>query len=77
MLLQIKYFGMLTDITGCTNENLEFSGTTTGELLAELFTRYPGLSSKDFKVAVNQHIVAENAEINHNEVALLPPFSGG
>ena len=77
MLLQIKYFGLLTEVTGCNNEHFEFSGATVSDLLQELFIRYPDLTNKDFKVAVNQEIVSNNAIINEVEIALLPPFSGG
>lgn len=77
MLLQIKYFGLLTEVTGCTDEQFEFSGTTTSELLQELSTKYPELTNKDFKVAVNQEIVLNDTLIEDTEIALLPPFSGG
>ena len=77
MLLQIKYFGILTEVTGRASEDLEFSGATVNELLDQLFAVYPELRNKDFKVAVNQEIVSNLSAINNTEVALLPPFSGG
>ena len=77
MQLEIKYFGMLTEVTNCNNENFEFFGESVAELLNILFAKYPQLSSKDFKVAVAQQIVSENDKITRPEIALLPPFSGG
>ena len=77
MLLQIKYFGLLTELTGCTDEQFQFSGATTSELLRALSIKYPELANKDFKVAVNQEIVENNHLIDGMEIALLPPFSGG
>jgi molybdopterin converting factor small subunit len=77
MLLQIKYFGMLTESTNCTEESLEFSGATVYQLLDQLKEKYPDLNSKDFKVAINREIVDESIKIEHPEIALLPPFSGG
>ena len=77
MLLQIKYFGLLTEITGCADEQFDFSGTTVNELLLELSTKYPELITNDFKVAVNQEIVSNDTLIKDDKIALLPPFSGG
>lgn len=77
MLLQIKYFGMLTEITNRSDESLEFSGSTVNDLLTQLTATYPLLGNKDFKVAVDQVIVSNDHKITHPEIALLPPFSGG
>ncbi len=77
MLLNIKYFGMLAEITNCNEETHEFSKTSVNELLAELFRKYPELEAKDFKVAQNHEIVSNDSNITAPEIALLPPFSGG
>ena len=77
MRLQIKYFGMLTEITKCTEETLLFSGMTVEELLTQLKEIHPALNNKDFKVAVNHEIVDNAVQIEHSEIALLSPFSGG
>lgn len=76
MLLQIKYFGMLTEVTECLMESLEFSGTVD-QLITELEGKYPQLKDKHFKVAINQEMVSGSTLIDGPEVALLPPFSGG
>jgi molybdopterin synthase sulfur carrier subunit len=77
MNLNIKYFGVLAEVTHCQEENLEFSKTTVGELLEFLFEKYPNLKQKDFQVAQNNSIVDKDAQIRNTEIALLPPFSGG
>ena len=77
MQLQIKYFGLLAEITNCDQETLEFSKSQVSDLLDELYIKYPLLKEKDFKVAQNHEIVSNNSEITNLEIALLPPFSGG
>ena len=77
MQLNIKYFGMLAEITQCSEEDLEFSRSSVTELLDVLFEKYPNLESKDFQVAQNNAIVSKKTMITDAEIALLPPFSGG
>ncbi|MEM7085310.1 MAG: MoaD/ThiS family protein [Bacteroidota bacterium] len=77
MNLNIKYFGLLAEISGCTEEELEFSKTSVHELIETLFEKYPSLKEKDFQVAQNHEITSREMPITANEIALLPPFSGG
>lgn len=77
MKLTIKYFGQIAEITHCDEETLEFSQSTIGELQSELFHKYPKLKEQDFQIAHAMEIAQSEAEITHNEIALLPPFSGG
>jgi molybdopterin synthase sulfur carrier subunit len=77
MQLNIKYFGLLAEITNCNEETLEFSNTTISELLETLYNKYPELKTKDFQVAQNKEIVSNITNISGDEIALLPPFSGG
>ncbi len=77
MNLNIKYFGLLVEVTQCSEETLAFSKTTVSELLNILFKKYPNLKDKDFQVALNNEIVSKDTLITANELALLPPFSGG
>lgn len=77
MNLKIKYFGLLAEITGRSEEELEFSKTSVSELTEMLFEKYPTLKEKDFQVAQNHEISSDQATITESEIALLPPFSGG
>jgi len=77
MLLNIKYFGLIAELTQCSEESLEISGATIRELRAFLFEKYPELKNKDFQIAQNREIVSEESRISSGEIALLPPFSGG
>jgi molybdopterin synthase sulfur carrier subunit len=76
-MLTIKYFGLLAEITQCNEEQIEFSGNLVNELLDTIFFKHSGLRDKDFQVAQSQVIISKKAEISENEIALLPPFSGG
>ncbi|MGA1226003.1 MAG: MoaD/ThiS family protein [Tamlana sp.] len=78
MLITIKYFGQLTEITHLNEETIEVSEKKTiSELLDTLYRKYNTLKTKDFQVAQNQELVDENTKITGQEIALLPPFSGG
>lgn len=77
MQLNIKYFGLIAEITKCDEETLEFTKSTISDLKTILFGKYPELKNKDFQVAQNQEIVANDTIVSGEELALLPPFSGG
>ncbi len=77
MNLKIKYFGLLAEVTRCSEETLEFTKISVSELLEVLFDKYPELKTKDFQVAQNHEIVSKETIVSANEIALLPPFSGG
>ena len=77
MLITIKYFGMLTEVTNCKEETINFSGNNISELLDTLYVKYSGLKNKDFQVAQNQELVSIETKLTSNEIVLMPPFSGG
>ena len=77
MKIKIKYFGMLTEVTSCEEEIIDFSGILISELLEVLFIKYPNLKDKKFQVAQNNELVPVNIKISSQEIVLLPPFSGG
>ncbi|MBU3821652.1 MoaD/ThiS family protein [Flavobacteriaceae bacterium XHP0103] len=77
MNINIKYFGLLAEVTQQEAETINFEGKLVSELLDVLQSKYPALKNKDFKVAQNQELVSINTEITGQEIAILPPFSGG
>jgi len=76
-MITIKYFGLIAEVTSQTEETIDFSGRFISELLDTLYFKYPDLKNKDFQVAQNQELVSKSTEIIGQELALLPPFSGG
>lgn len=77
MKITIKYFGLLTEVTHCEEERIDFSGTNISELLETLYAKYSNLKTKDFQVAQHAELVNINAKITGDDIVLLPPFSGG
>ncbi len=77
MNLNIKYFGLLAEVTRCDEETIAFSKSSVSELLNVLFKKYPELKDKDFQVAQNNEIVSKDTLVISSVIALLPPFSGG
>ncbi len=75
--MKIQIFGVLTEVIGDTE--IEMKGVENSENLKErLYDAYPFLKNYRFELAVNREIIAENTVIQHDdELALLPPFSGG
>lgn len=77
MKLNIKYFGLLAEVTHRSEEVYDFSQETIGDLINDLIEKYPELKSKDFQVAHALKIAEKDTKITESEIALLPPFSGG
>jgi molybdopterin synthase sulfur carrier subunit len=80
MRLTIKAFGITREIIGEKEKVLELeSGTTVSSLKAELEVQYPELKGlKSLFIAVNNKYEEEDAKLNENdEIALIPPVSGG
>ncbi|MFZ1704516.1 MAG: MoaD/ThiS family protein [Saprospiraceae bacterium] len=77
--MKIKCFGRISDII--TSEwELEKEMSTWFELKKALIKKYPLLEYEVFTIAINQQMYNGNEDIalNHNdEIALMPPFSGG
>ena len=81
--MTILLFGITKDIVGSSSLSMPVSETarlhTVGELKAHLCSTYPQLSKlSSLAVAVNNEYAEENAPIdNFDEIALIPPVSGG
>ncbi len=51
---------------------------TVEELKCELESRWPALQGASYRVAVNQSYVADESPVRcEDEIALIPPVSGG
>lgn len=77
MKINIKYFGLLAEITGRKEDNIEFSGTLAQDLRDTLLLRYEELNQSVFHIVENKEILSNNTLIKSNEIVLLPPFAGG
>ena len=75
MILKLKYFGMIAEALGKEAEELDIDIINVSEL-NDYFQSH--LKEINFKIAVNHNLVDSTYQLNNNdEVALLPPFSGG
>jgi len=76
MSIHIILFGQLADIAG--NSVFVNDVTDTDGLINVLHKTYPALAGSKYVIAVNKEVITSNTLLNeNNEVALLPPFSGG
>jgi len=77
MKLQIISFGKISEIFAPQEMEIEnISGTE--DLKAYLENLFPKLKGMKYKLAVNQNIIQANqALLNNDMVAIMPPFSGG
>lgn len=75
-MIRVLYFGPLRTITSLPKEVLT-GIKSLEELKSLLLEKYPKLSSAHFVFSVNQKITEACSLKENDEVALLPPFSGG
>jgi molybdopterin converting factor small subunit len=77
--IRLFYFGWISDITQCKEEKRILSKMTINEILDELCLHYPKLNEREkYRISVNRKLITENVTLSQgDEIALLPPFSGG
>src|ERR1700736_250004 len=81
MQVRILFFGVLKDLAGQSTDSLSLpGGATLGEVLGYYEQRIPSLSSLKASIAmsVNQEYARLETKLRDgDEIALLPPVSGG
>ncbi|MFY0712679.1 MoaD/ThiS family protein [Seonamhaeicola sp. NFXS20] len=77
MLITVKYFGQIAEVTHKSEETLNVEGTKISDVLKLLNEKYKDLKHKDFQLAQNQELVTKETKLTGDELALLPPFAGG
>lgn len=75
--MKILFFASISEKTGCSS--LDLHGIRdTDELMRDLELKYPGIRELNFAIAINKSIFHSNTQLSEaDEIALLPPFSGG
>jgi molybdopterin converting factor small subunit len=77
MNITIKLFGQVADAIGSNSIQVD-NISDTEELIQQLNKTYSGLINLKYRIAVNRKLIQAKTELkNGEEVALLPPFSGG
>lgn len=79
-MAQLLYLGRLAEVMGCAGETLSIGPDlrTAGELLRSLGERQPALCQPTVKIAINRTLANDDQRIlDSDEIAFLPPVSGG
>jgi molybdopterin converting factor subunit 1 len=81
MNVNVKFFAVTKDIVGASQQSIALpEQSTTNDLLEHLIILYPKFSEWKpfFRIAVNQEYVTQEILLtDKDEVALIPPVSGG
>lgn len=81
MTIKLRLFGVLRELVGQDTLHLDLPpGATTGQLLSQLSDQYPPLRQMAAAVAVSVNLQYASQEVSlkdGDEVALIPPVSGG
>jgi len=78
MKANIKYFGMIAERIGKSEESVDLDEKNQSDLRSYFIQKYTFLNEMDYQIAVNQtltEVIDTNTEFV--EIALLPPFAGG
>lgn len=75
--MNVHLYGVLEEVTGHKVLKVD-DFRSSDELTQTLKKQIPALNEYTFQIAVNQEIITENTDISSaDEIAFLPPFSGG
>ena len=78
--VSVLLFGITRDLTGQSMVSVPLhEGTQVGDLLSQLHQRYPELAGiRSLLIAVNGEYAETDQVLERNdEIALIPPVSGG
>jgi molybdopterin synthase sulfur carrier subunit len=76
-VIRILFFGELRDAAG-TSESVLPLCANSKVLRDKVLETWPTLQGKTFSIAVNRKIQSEDVPLKEgDEIALMPPFSGG
>jgi molybdopterin converting factor small subunit len=79
MILTVRTFGITRDILGGSVVRLTIDGTSVSYLRSHLIQHYPQIESlNSLLIAVNHSYAPDEMELKEtDEIALIPPVSGG
>jgi molybdopterin converting factor small subunit len=75
MKCRLKVFGIGAEILGGREVEVDFPGLTVGDLRQFLVARYPQLG--ELRSLYHQYATDQQAIAEGDEIALIPPVSGG
>ena len=75
--IKVFFFGSISEAAGRQEEVFETDGQLSG-LVAAIEEKYPGIKGIKHQLAINQELNPDISELSDgDELAFLPPFSGG
>lgn len=79
MKVNVLAFGIAKDIFGGSSANVDINGNTTADLKNALEATYPRLKQlASYMVAVNNEYAEDDTQLaERDEIAIIPPVSGG
>jgi len=78
MKVNVKYFGVIAESAGKSEEVLELEqGSSVKDLKNQQIKKYQIQDAESVQIAVNQDLNNEAELKEGDEVAFLPPFAGG
>ncbi len=78
MKVNVKYFGVIAESAGKSEEVLELEqGSSVKDLKNQQIKKYQIQDAESVQIAVNQDLNNEAELKEDDEVAFLPPFAGG
>jgi molybdopterin synthase sulfur carrier subunit len=79
MKVSILAFGIAKEILGTNQLVVDFEGSTSQDLKNILESQFPRLQQlSSYLIAVNNEYISDVTEISSNdEIAIIPPVSGG
>ncbi|QCK15457.1 MoaD/ThiS family protein [Mangrovivirga cuniculi] len=78
MKINVKYFGMIAEAVGKSEELLEVNeAISVAEFKDQQIRKYQIADPESVQLAVNQNLELESELKEGDEVAFLPPFAGG
>ena len=78
--MRILFFAHLKDLTGCSETELPLHDVDASELWRHLLARHPGLARVQPQVRLARNCAFADATTRfaaNDEIALIPPVSGG
>lgn len=78
MKANIKYYGMIAEKIGKSEESIDLDENYQSDLRNYFVKEHPFLNDMDYQIAVNQTLTEIiDTKTESVEIALLPPFAGG
>jgi len=75
--MKVLFFGVLSELAAKSADEFDFAGTVQ-EFRKMMSDQYSGFSDQKYQIAANQKVVQDDHVLEGNEeLALLPPFTGG